>query len=229
MIACPLQTGQQRRGFCVIEIQHHRLRLGDEVAEKVRSSSSDLWSREMLFTTATRGSKNAIEPSLSSNSLTKTSPSPILALAKGESASMKFFMSAPFMIVGPFPARQNPAEHADRGGLAARAGDTDAQGGRVEEFGEKLRACDSGTDTARGLHVGDRLLHSSGRHQDLTGPRNAAAILRMKQHTACTQKIKSFGIAPLVERPVRTLDQSAPGLDDQSERVMPLPPTPQKK
>jgi hypothetical protein len=40
----------------------------------------------------------------------------------------------------------------------------------------------------------------------------------MEQHTACAEKIKSFGIAPLVERSVRTLNQSAPGLNDQSER-----------
>src|SRR6266481_2770907 len=59
----------------------------------------------MLFTTATCGSKNAIEPSLSSTSLTNTPPSPILALANGESAATKFFISAPFMIVGFFPAR----------------------------------------------------------------------------------------------------------------------------
>ena len=59
----------------------------------------------MLFTTATRGAKNAIEPSLSSTSLTNVPPSPILALANGESAATKFFMSAPFMMVGLFPAR----------------------------------------------------------------------------------------------------------------------------
>jgi hypothetical protein len=40
----------------------------------------------------------------------------------------------------------------------------------------------------------------------------------MEQHATCTQKIKSFGIAPLVKRPVRTLNPSAPGLDDQGER-----------
>ena len=33
----------------------------------------------------------------------------------------------------------------------------------------------------------------------------------------CTQKIKSFGIASLVKRSVGTLNQSAPGLNDQSE------------
>jgi hypothetical protein len=59
---------------------------------------------------------------------------------------------------------------------------------------------------------------SSGRHQDLTGPDNATAILGMEQHTTCTQKFKSFGISPLVERPVRSLNPSTPGLDDQSER-----------
>jgi hypothetical protein len=40
----------------------------------------------------------------------------------------------------------------------------------------------------------------------------------MEQHTTCTQKIKSFGIAPLVERTVGTLNPSTPRLDDQSER-----------
>ncbi len=114
---------------------------------------------------------------------------------------------------------QNPAEHADRGGFTTRAGDADAQGGRVEEFGEKLRASDDGgTNTACGLHVGNRLLNSGGRHHDLTGPRNATAILGMKLHATCTQKIKSFRIAPLVERPVRTLNQSTLRLDDQGER-----------
>jgi hypothetical protein len=40
----------------------------------------------------------------------------------------------------------------------------------------------------------------------------------MEQHTAGTQKIKSFAIARLVERPIRTLYPSAPSLDDQSQR-----------
>jgi hypothetical protein len=33
----------------------------------------------------------------------------------------------------------------------------------------------------------------------------------MEQHTTGTQKIESFGISPLVERPIRTLDSSAAG------------------
>jgi hypothetical protein len=40
----------------------------------------------------------------------------------------------------------------------------------------------------------------------------------MQQHAMRAQKIKSFAIAPLVKRAVRTLNQSAPGLDDQGER-----------
>jgi hypothetical protein len=68
------------------------------------------------------------------------------------------------------------------------------------------------------LHVGNRFLDSSGRDEDLIGPANAATILRMEQHATCTQKIKSFGVAALVKRTVGTLNQSAPGLDDQSER-----------
>jgi len=58
---------------------------------------------------------------------------------------------------------QNPADHADCGGLSARAGNTDAQGGAVKEFGEKPRPRgNDGADTARGLHVADRLLDSGG-------------------------------------------------------------------
>jgi hypothetical protein len=40
----------------------------------------------------------------------------------------------------------------------------------------------------------------------------------MEKHTIRTQKIKSFAVAPLVKRAVRTLNQSTPSLDDQSER-----------
>src|SRR5262249_61205011 len=82
----------------------------------------------------------------------------------------------------------------------------------------KLRAGDDGgAHTTCGLDVGDRLLDRSGRDQDLTRPTDATAILGMKQHPACTQEIKSFGVASLVKRAVRTLDPSAPRLDDQGE------------
>src|SRR5262249_49926411 len=115
-------------------------------------------------------------------------------------------------------AVQNPADHADGGGLAAGAGDPNAQRGRVEERGEKPCARDDGgTDAMRGLHVGDRVLDRGGGDQGLIGPRNATAILWMEPHATCTQKIESFGIAPLVERAVRTLDPSPPGLDDKGE------------
>src|SRR5262245_52875373 len=101
-------------------------------------------------------------------------------------------------------AVQNPDEHADLRGFAARTVDTHSQGGEVKELANHPRARNDGsTNTARGLHVGYRVLYSGGRHQDLTGPRNAAAILGMKKNTTCTQKIESFGISPLVERPVR--------------------------
>ena len=113
---------------------------------------------------------------------------------------------------------QNPPNHANRGGLAARACDTNTQSGIVEKLGKELSAgCDDGTDTTRGLHVGDRLLDSGGGNQDLTGPTNAAAILRMQQH-ATWRKIKPFCIATLVKRAVRTLYPSTPGLDDQCKR-----------
>ena len=90
---------------------------------------------------------------------------------------------------------------------------------RLKSWARRDRAGgNGGTDTTRGLHVGDRLLNSGGDDQDLPGSPDATAILRMKQHPTSTQKIKSFGIAPLVKRPVGTLDPTAPGLNDQSER-----------
>jgi hypothetical protein len=114
---------------------------------------------------------------------------------------------------------QDPADHADGGGLSARAGHANAQGGIVEEIGKKPRTCgDSGADTPRGLHVWDRFLDSRGGDQSLTGPAHAATVLRMKSDAMRAQKIKSFGIASLVEGTVGTLHSTASGLDDQSER-----------
>jgi hypothetical protein len=113
---------------------------------------------------------------------------------------------------------QNPPDHADGSGLAARAGDADAKGGVVEELGEKFCAChDSGADATRSLHVGDRLLDCGGGDQDLTVATNSAAILRMKRYATRAQEIKSFAVASLVERAVRALDKSTPRLDDQCE------------
>src|SRR5215471_12009012 len=113
---------------------------------------------------------------------------------------------------------QNPTDHSDRSRFAARAGDSNAQTGRVEQLGEKFcTGDDGGADTTCGLDVGDRFFDSSRSDQGLTGSADATAILGMKQHPACTQEIKSFGVASLIERAVRTLDPSAPRLDDQGE------------
>ena len=68
-----------------------------------RSSSSDLWSRLTLLSTAIFGWYKAIDPSLSSTSLTNASPSPTSALANGASGRAKFFITAPFITVGSRP------------------------------------------------------------------------------------------------------------------------------
>jgi len=82
---------------------------------------------------------------------------------------------------------QNPPDHADSGGLTARTGDTNSQGCTVKELGKKPRASSDGdTNTARGLHVRDRLLNSGGGHQDLLGSSNTTAVLRMKQQPTRT-------------------------------------------
>ena len=105
-----------------------------------------------------------------------------------------------------------------KGGLVEGSDRAFDQGRNTKRFDFLRARDDSGTDTARGLHVGDRLLHSSGRHQDLTGPCNAAAILGMQEHAACTQEIESPAIAPLVKRPVGAFNQPTCGLNDESER-----------
>jgi hypothetical protein len=85
-------------------------------------------------------------------------------------------------------------------------------------LGEKFWAChDGGADAARSLHVGYGLLDCGGGDQDLTIAANSAAILRMQQDALRAQEIKSFAVASLVERAVRTLDTSAPRPDDQSK------------
>src|ERR1700687_3198600 len=97
-------------------------------------------------------------------------------------------------------AVKNPSNHAHSGGFAARASDADAQSSAVEELSKKFCACgDNGTDTTRGLQVGNRLLDGCGGDQDLAVAANTAAVLRMKQYTARAEKIKSFGVSSLLE------------------------------
>ena len=67
-------------------------------------------------------------------------------------------------------AVQNPSDHADRGGLTARAGDANAQAGRVEEFGEKPRAGGNGGTVGARLARRGSLLNSRRRDQDLIRP-----------------------------------------------------------
>ena len=55
------------------------------------------------MSTAIFGSNSAIDPSLSSTSLTKGAPPPTRALANPPSSPTKFFITAPFMITGSSP------------------------------------------------------------------------------------------------------------------------------
>ena len=185
-----------------------------------RSSSSDLWSSEMLFTTATRGAKLAIEPSLSSTSLTKMPPSPTRALAIGRPPSMKFFMSAPFMIVGRLPARSRiqpimptvvdlPLVPATPTLKSARLNSSASSFARVMMVAPTRRAaCTSGTVSSTAVEV-TRIWSAAA---------DAAAVLRVQHDPAAAQEIESFGVASLVERAVGAFHPSAARLDDQGER-----------
>ncbi len=203
-----------------------------KLAEKGAQLVHDLWSREMLFTTAMRGSKNRNRAvALVHFAEEYARPRRRARWQTASLASMKFFMSAPFMIVGPFPARCriHPIMPTVVDLPLVPATPT-LSAERLKSSREKPRARDDGgADTMRGLYVGDRLLNGGGGDKDLIGSPDAAAILRMQQHAARPQEIKSLGIAPLIERAVGTLDPPAPGLDDQRQGVMPLPPMPQKK
>src|SRR5262249_11727607 len=84
---------------------------------------------------------------------------------------------------------------------------------------KKPRSCGDGSaDAPRSLHIGDGFLDSRRCDQRLARPAHAAAVLWMKRDAMRTQKIKSFGIASLVESAVGTFDPTASGLDDQGER-----------
>ena len=125
---------------------------------------------------------------------------------------------------------QNPADHAGGRRLAAGAGDADAQGGGIEQFGEKPRARgNGGADAPRGLHVGHRFLDRRRGDQDLTGAADAAAILRKERDASRAQEIESFGVASLIERAVGTPTRPPLAWMISARGSMPLPPMPQKK
>ena len=134
---------------------------------------------------------------------------------------MKFFISAPFMIVGFAPARsQDPADHAGVVDLPLVPATPTLRSARVEQLGQQLGAGDdSGTEAPRGLHVRNGLLDRGGDDQDLAVAGECRCRPADAAYAARAQEIEPFGVAALVERAVRALDPSAARLDDQRQRA----------
>jgi hypothetical protein len=160
-----------------------------------------------------------MEPSLSSTSLTKTSPRPDEGAGErvvggDEVLHLRAVHDGGIAAGGG----QDPADHAGDGGLAAGAGDADAEGGGVEQLLQQLGAGHGrGADAAGGLDVGDGLLHGGGGDQDLVGADQARAVLREQADAAPLQPLELGGRSALVAGPVGAGDLRALGLDDQRQ------------
>ena len=174
------------------------------------------------MSTATDGSNRAIEPSLSSTSLTNTSPAPTSALAKGSPVSAKFFITAPFMTVGLRPARCRiqaimpvtvdfplvPATPMLCGAALNRSASTAAR------LMRRAPAARAATD------IRHSVLHGGGGDKNLLRTRDPAAVLRVQPDATPAQIVElGAGAAPVecrvecrVERPVRPFHPMALGL-----------------
>ncbi len=98
---------------------------------------------------------------------------PTRALAKGVSGATKFFITAPFMIVGSRPASgQYPAGHAGDGRFAAGAADRDAGCALVEQAGQQFRPAHPRAAQFRARDdFGDSVLDRRRGDQNLAGRR----------------------------------------------------------
>ena len=86
---------------------------------------------------------------------------------------------------------ENPGDHAGDGGFAAGPGDADALRRGVEQFGERLRPAHApGTDSLGRSDIGHAVLDRGGGDEDLAGPADAAAVLRMQADAAAAQIVE---------------------------------------
>ena len=134
-----LRIGRQRRGFRIVEIQHHRLRLGDEAAEQ----GAQLVQRFVIERDVVHHRHAGLEIGNRAVALVDFTDEDV-AVADPGAGKRRARVDEVVHVRAVHDRRtfagavQDPADHADGRGLAAGAGDTDAQGGAVEELGEKL-------------------------------------------------------------------------------------------
>src|SRR5215467_9564530 len=122
-----IQTGRECCCFCVIEIEHHRLRLGNEAPEK----HAELVKRLMVQGDIVQNCDTGLEKrnravalvQLTDKNLALTDPGASKGRAHINEVLHIRAIHNRWTLSG---AMQNPAEHADRGGLAACARYTDA-------------------------------------------------------------------------------------------------------
>ena len=104
-------------------------------------------------------------------------------------------------------AMENPGDHAGNGGFAAGPGNADPLRHGVEQFGEHSRPAHApGADPLGRGDIGHAVLDRGGSDEDLSGPADAAAVLRMQADAAAVQIVElGRGLLPArcrVERAV---------------------------
>ena len=104
-------------------------------------------------------------------------------------------------------AMEHPGDHAGNGGFAAGPGNADPLRRGVEQFGERFRPAHApGADPLGRGDIGHAVLDRGGSDEDLSGPADAAAVLRMQADAAAVQIVElGRGLLPArcrVERAV---------------------------
>ena len=126
-----LQLGRERRGFRVVEIEHHRLRLGDEAAEQgAQLVQRFVIERDVVHDRHARleiGDRAVALVHLADEDVAVADPGAGKRRARVDEVLHVRAVHDRRALAG---AVQDPADHADRRGLAAGAGDADAQARR---------------------------------------------------------------------------------------------------
>jgi hypothetical protein len=220
-------AGQQCR-FLVVEVEHGRVRLADEVAEQ----AAELVHRLVVEgDVGEHGDFRLVERDRAVALVYFTDErvaGPRQRTREGRVGGDEILHHGAVHHDGIAAERvQDPADHAGGGRFAGRAADRDRVRRLVEQAGQKLRAREViGAETAGGLHVRHRLLDRGGGDQQLVGAPHAAAVLRVQADALAFQEGEFVGDPALVERAVRAFDMGALGTDDTGEREHAAAPDP---
>ena len=176
-----------------------------------RNSSRLLWSRLTLLSTATSGvNKRNRAVAFIDLGNEHIAPCPTRALANGASSATKFFITAPFMIVGSSPASVNIQPIMPVTVDLPLVPPTATLRGRgVEQFREQFGAGHALATQRVGFgDIGHAVLDCGGGDQDLVAADKPAAVLREQVDAKALQPFEFRSQPALIERSVRTRHRS---------------------